>query len=61
VEIPRRETLGAYRDSLREGSAANIEAAITAFDGDIQAIDIAGISCRQLIPQGWSTEPKILS
>jgi acetyl esterase/lipase len=41
---------------LREGSAANLEAATTAFDSDIQMIDIAGISCRQQTPQGWAVE-----
>jgi len=56
IEIPRRETLDAYRDGGREGFAANIQAAVTAFDGDIEIIDIAGISCRQLTPQGWSIE-----
>jgi monoterpene epsilon-lactone hydrolase len=56
LETPRRETLGAYRDAVREGFAASIQAATTAFDGDIETIDIAGISCRQLTPQGWSIE-----
>jgi monoterpene epsilon-lactone hydrolase len=56
LEIPRRETLGAYRDAVRAGFAANIQAATIAFHGDIQTIDIAGISCRQLTPQGWSIE-----
>jgi monoterpene epsilon-lactone hydrolase len=56
VENPRRETLDAYRDTVREGFAANIQAATTAFEGDIETIDIAGINCRQLTPQGWDIE-----
>ena len=56
VAIPRRETLDAYRDAVREGFAANIQAATTAFEGDIETIDIAGINCRQLTPQGWDIE-----
>jgi monoterpene epsilon-lactone hydrolase len=56
METLRRETLGAYRDAVLEGFAAYIQAATTAFDGDIETIDIAGISCRQLTPRGWSIE-----
>ena len=56
LETPRRGTLGAYRDAVREGFETYIQAATAAFDGDIETIDIAGISCRQLTPPGWSIE-----
>jgi hypothetical protein len=33
IEIPRRETLVAYRDAVRKGSETEIQAATTAFYG----------------------------
>ena len=56
VEVPRRETLAEYRNALLEDSEAGIQAAIAAFEGNIETIDIAGISCRQLTPDGWDIE-----
>ena len=54
VEVPQRETLGAYRDAVREDTEADIQAATSTFAGNIETIDIAGVSCRQLTPQGWN-------
>ena len=56
VEVPCRETLDTYRNAVREGFSANIQAATNAFEGDIETLDIAGINCRQLTPQGWSID-----
>ena len=50
-EVLSLDTLDDYRQSLQTGSAADIQAAVSAFDGVIEMIDIAGISCRQLTPR----------
>jgi monoterpene epsilon-lactone hydrolase len=54
VEVPRLDTLDDYREALQTDSAADIQTAVSAFDGVIEMIDIAGISCRQLTPRGWN-------
>jgi acetyl esterase/lipase len=56
VDIPRRENIGAYRDAVRAGFESSIQAALEAFAGSIEMIDISGIGCRQLTPPGWSAE-----
>jgi len=56
LEIPRRENIGAFRDAVRAGFEDYIQTALDAFAGTIKIIDVAGISCRQLTPPGWSAK-----
>ena len=56
LELPERASLPAYRDAVRGGFEENIHAAVAAFDGTIELLDIEGVSCRQLTPQGWDAE-----
>src|SRR5210317_1271833 len=56
LEIPRRENIGAFRDAVRAGFEDYIQTALEAFAGSIKMIDVAGISCRQLTPPGWSAK-----
>ena len=53
-DLPVREALGNYRDELRTGSEANVQAALGVFDGSVEKLEIAGIECCQVTPQGWS-------
>ena len=53
-EVPSLDTLDDYRQALQTDSAADIQAAASAFEGVIEMIDIAGISCRQLTPRDWN-------
>ena len=56
LQIPTLDTLPAYREAVRAGFEANVQAAIADFDGDIETIDIDGVPCRQLTPRGWNAE-----
>jgi acetyl esterase/lipase len=50
----RRETIQAYREATRAGYEAYVQKALGAFDGSIEMIDVEGLRCRQLTPEGWS-------
>jgi monoterpene epsilon-lactone hydrolase len=56
IALPYRENLDAYRETVGDGFAPQIEVAIAAFDGEIEMIEIAGINCRQLTPRGWKEQ-----
>jgi len=56
LDIPERENLDAYRAAVRAGFEDYIQAALAAFTGSIEMLDIAGIACRQLTPRGWSAQ-----
>ena len=56
LSLPNRENLDAYREAVHAGFAPQIEVAVEAFDGEIDVIEIAGISCRQLTPRGWNEQ-----
>ncbi len=47
LEIPERATLPAWRIAVRDGFEAYVQAAVSAFDGGIEMIEIAGTSCRR--------------
>jgi acetyl esterase/lipase len=56
LDIPGRGDLPAYRAAVRAGFDAQVQAAVAAFDGDIDMIEIAGIRCRRVTPRGWSQD-----
>ena len=56
LAVPDRDTLPAFRVAVREGFEASIQAALAAFEGDIDLLEIAGTGCRQLTPSGWSSD-----
>ena len=55
LEIPERATLPAWRVAVRDGFEAYVQAAVSAFAGDIEMIEIAGTPCRQLTPKHWDS------
>jgi acetyl esterase/lipase len=55
LEVPDSDTLPAYRIAVRDGFEASIQAALAAFEGNVEIIEIADVSCRQLTPIGWSS------
>ena len=56
LSVPDIETLASYRENVREGFEADVQAALARFDGDIEMLEIAGVRCRQLTPAGWASE-----
>ena len=54
--VPDAADVEAYRRRVADGFEAYIEAAVGAFDGVIEIIEIAGRRCRQLTPPGWDAE-----
>jgi acetyl esterase/lipase len=54
LTVPSLETLAQYRIDTRAGYAPNVERALAEFDGEISDIEVAGISCKQVTPSGWS-------
>ena len=56
VRVPRRESLADYRAEVRAGFEPYVRAALDAFDGRIEPIEVDDIPCLQLTPDGWSAE-----
>ena len=55
-EVPLAETIEDYRVRSHSAFETQIAAAMSAFEGDIETLEIAGIPCRQLTPADWSEE-----
>jgi acetyl esterase/lipase len=49
-----RGDMPAYREATRAAYEAYVQQALDAFDGSIEMIDVEGLRCRQLTPEGWS-------
>jgi hypothetical protein len=53
--VPELDTLEQYRKDVRAGFDGYVQAALEAFHGEIKDIEVAGIACKQLTPQHWSS------
>lgn len=53
--VPELDTLEQYRKDVRAGFDGYVQAALEAFRGEIKDIEVAGIACKQLTPQHWSS------
>ncbi len=56
MAIPERENLQAYRDDVRAGFEAFVQAALAGFEGRIEMLEIDGVACRQITPAGWQAD-----
>ena len=56
LAVPSAADLPAYRKAVRDGFEPLVRAAVAAFDGTIDRIDIDGIPCLQLTPRDWSED-----
>jgi acetyl esterase/lipase len=54
--LPERADLTRYRRELRAAYQPWVENALAGFNGEIKDIDIAGVACKQLTPEGWSQQ-----
>ena len=52
--VPELDNLEQYRKDVRTGFDGYVQAALEAFRGEINDIEVAGIACKQLTPQHWS-------
>ena len=50
------DNLEQYRKDVRESLEAYVHKALEAFSGEIEDVEIAGISCLQLTPANWSID-----
>jgi len=53
MNVPKLGDLQEYREAVRAGFESSIQAAVSVFEGVIEIIEINGVRCRQLTPQGW--------
>jgi len=53
--VPELDNLEQYRKDVRAGFDGYVQAALEAFRGEIKDIEVAGIACKQLTPQHWSS------
>jgi monoterpene epsilon-lactone hydrolase len=56
MTIPERDNLQAYRDEIRAGFEAFVQAALAGFEGRIEMLEIDGVACRQITPAGWQAD-----
>ena len=52
--IPNLDNLQQYREDVRAGYESYVRKALDRFRGEIEDIEIAGISCKQVTPHNWA-------
>jgi len=55
LEVPELDNLEQYRKDVRAGFEGYVQTALDAFQGEILDIEVAGIPCKQVTPQHWSS------
>jgi len=56
LKTPDLDNLAQYRQEVRQGFEPDVRQAVAAFDGEIEDIEVAGVSCKQLTPSAWSAD-----
>lgn len=56
IIVPTAQNCVQYRKDLRDASQDYIESILGQYDVEITEVEVAGISCRQQTPAGWSSQ-----
>ena len=54
--IPELDNLEQYRKDVREGYESYVRKGLEKFRGEIEDVEIAGLSCKQVTPSNWSAD-----
>lgn len=56
IVVPTAQNCVQYRKDFRDASTEYVESILDQYDVEVRQIEVAGISCRQQTPAGWSSQ-----